>query len=440
MIYQMTDAPWLTPGEQIDAIERLLGFGIIKFDNARKLKLKMGGTTDIYVNLRDARNHPEAIRFVSGLFENPLRRLHATRFAEIPQAVTCFAGPLSLGLNLPYITIRESEKKERATTGLIIGEVKPGDLICVFDDVTTDGESKVLPLQLLRSIRNVITLPLVVLVDRQQGWKQTFAKEGLSDVPVWAGMTLHDIRKFLITEGIMKRCESEIEQKNTLIVALDNKPWEEILPLVDVLRTTGTILKVNDLIFELGFEKLVEALSVYGRVMVDIKAHDIPNTVANICKRLVKYQPWAVTVHSSGNGKMVKAAVQALKGTGIKVLAVTVLTSFNDEDCREIFYRHPADQVDKLAKIAFEAGADGVVCSPQEAQEIKLHYPQMITVTPGIRAKDALADDQSRTATLEDSIGMGSDFQVIGREILNAADPVKKVAELLGRIAAVRQN
>jgi hypothetical protein len=91
---------------------------------------------------------------------------------------------------------------------------------------------------------------LVVLVDRQQGWKEKFSENGII-LPVWPGMTLHDVRKLLISDfGVMQRCSAEAEERNCIIVALDGKSWEEALPIVDRLRPTGAILKVNDLLFD----------------------------------------------------------------------------------------------------------------------------------------------------------------------------------------------
>src|SRR5580700_6234145 len=105
--------PWLDPAEQKQLIPILLEHDLIKFSNARDLPIKSGGTTDIYINLRDARNYPHTIAVIADKFESPLRRLNVDRFIEIPDSVSCFAGLISLGANLPYITIRDQPKAGR---------------------------------------------------------------------------------------------------------------------------------------------------------------------------------------------------------------------------------------------------------------------------------------------------------------------------------------
>ncbi|MBI1755453.1 hypothetical protein HY250_01750 [Candidatus Azambacteria bacterium] len=177
------DSPWLTPAEQEEARERLLEYGLLKCSNKRDLPLKSGGATDIYVNLRDAQNRPKAIKFIADLFENPLRRLGCTRFAEVPDSVSCFAGPLSVQTNLPYPTIRENPKEGRVAKSSVIGSGNYGETIVMLDDVITDGESKIAP---YRECLNMGLRPetLVVLVDRQQGRRKNFAAEHMR-MSVW---------------------------------------------------------------------------------------------------------------------------------------------------------------------------------------------------------------------------------------------------------------
>lgn len=419
---------WIPREFQGVVVGRLLDLGLLKFDNARSLPLKSGGTTDVYVNLRDARNRPEAITFLADLYRDPLRRLEVQRFVEVPDSVSCFAGPLSVGLGIPYLTIRSELKDGRVGNARTIGQSNSREGVCIIDDVITDGASKVGPSAECDRLE-LKTRALVVLVDRQQGWQK---RKDLP--PVWAGMTLHDVRRELIGMGEMKRCDSWAEERNPIIVALDGKSWEEILPIVDQLRTTGCILKVNDLLFEQGMEHLLPELSVYGRVMVDLKAHDIPNTVENICRRLAKYNVWAVTVHASGGREMVEAAKRALAGTNTKVLAVTVLTSLDDEACTEIYNKLPLDQVRRLAHVAFSAGADGLVCSPHEVPEVRAGWPnkELIYVTPGIRSEGADQGDQARVSTPKGAKDNGADYLVMGRQILGANDPVSEVRRVLG--------
>jgi|GEM_PF-31739 len=427
--FQLSGMPWLTKWERIAVIQALLRFGLIKFDNARKLPLKSGGTTDIYVNLRNARNNPQAIEFLAEVYANALRRLGIDLFGEVPDSVSCFAGPIAIKLNKPYLTLREKAKEGRVAKADVIGEARPGQSVCIIDDVITDGASKLAP-YLKCVAMGLIVLPNIVLVDRQQGWKKKFHELGIH-AGIWPGMTLHDIRKYLITSGLMERCNPEVEKKNPIIVALDGKSWEEILPLIDQLRTSGCILKVNDLLFNQGISNLIADLQVYGRVMADLKCHDIKTTVENIIKHLLPNPPWAVTVHASGGEDMIRAAVKALEGTQTKVLAVTVLTSLDEKTCEEIYTRLPLAQVLQLAEIANRAGAHGFVCSPHEVAELKKLYPDKELVTPGVRSPGAEQNDQQRVDTPFNAIAHGSTKLVMGRQILGSNDPVAEVKRLL---------
>lgn len=428
----MTSQNWLTPDEQEEVLENLivLGGDLLKWDNRRTLPLKSGGCTDIYMNLRNERNNPLAARYLARIYRNPLLRLNPDVFAEVPDAVSGIAAHLSQLARMPRITIREKEKAGRATDGTIIGTAHAGQSIVIMDDVITDGASKIVPYRKCRA-RGMNVGPLVVLVDRQQGWRKIFKEHGIR-MDVWAGMTLHDVRRFLITHGYMERCDAEVEKQNPLIVALDGKAWEDVLPLIDVLRPKGCVLKVNDLFFQEGME-LIPHLQVYGRVMVDLKGHDISQTVKNTCVRLRRYAPWAVTVHASGGADMIHAAVKALEGTPTKVLAVTVLTSFgvDESTCKEVYNRSPIEEVRALAAIAHRAGAHGIVCSPQEVADLKEKFPGMVFVTPGVRSSGADSGDQKRVDTPANALANGADYLVMGRQILGAPDPAAEVQRLL---------
>jgi orotidine-5'-phosphate decarboxylase len=426
--------PWLFPEERREVVQGLVRWGMLKFDNARNLPLKKGGRrTDVYINLRDARNNPRAIQYVTDLFALPMQRVRPELFVEIPDAVSCFAGPLSIQTGIPYLTIREQAKEGRATNAKVIGEAGLGARALMFDDVITDGASKIEPWNECKRL-GLDPLGLVVLVDRQQGWRENFRKagfEGRDEIKVWPGMTLHDVRRELVEMRTMQRCIPAAEKLNPIIVALDGKEWDEILPVIDELRPLGCILKVNDLLFDEGMRRLIPDLHVYGRVMADLKGHDIPATVENTCKRLARHKVWAVTVHSSGHDKMVEAAKKALDGSGTLVLAVTVLTSMDEKTCEEVYHRRPLDQVVNLAGIARRAGADGFVCSPEEVKELRRLYPDAVIVTPGVRSDGAAVNDQKRIATPKGAREAGANYLVMGRQILGAADPVAEVRRVL---------
>ena len=414
---------WLTQPEQEEAIEVGLGAELFKWDNNRGLKLKSGGMTDIYFNMREMRNTPTAIDFFADVYANALRRLRVDRLIEVPEAVSPLAGVISVKTGLPIVTVREEAKEGRVVSGKLIGTLRYGDRVAIVDDVITDGASKVAAILAARAAGAKVAA-LVVTVDRQQGWKKKLDAAGLGDVPVWPAMTLHDVRKRLIAKGLMQRCDPKIEARNPIIFALDGKNWEEVLPLADQFRTKGVILKVNDLLWGVGFERLLPDLSVYGRVMADIKGHDIPNTITNIVARMKHCPPWALTVHATGGEAMLKAAVQTAAGTGTKILAVTVLTSIDQTTSEEVYTRLPLDEVMVLAEIANRAGVDGFVCSPQEVSHLATIYPGKLFVTPGVRSEGKDKGDQKRVDTPKGAMASGATHLVIGRQIMHAENPL----------------
>ncbi len=432
---KISDSPWLAELEQEEACQKMVKTGIIKWDNKRSLPLKKGGSTDVYINLRDMRSHPELIGYLAGLYENPVRRLHVDRIVEVPDAVSPLAGHLSVITGIPLVTIREEAKLGRVTKGKLIGDIKRGDRVVIVDDVVTDGASKLAPLTELRAVGAVI-VAIVVLVDRQQGWQKKLAEAGFGDVEVWAGMTLHHVRRFLVENKLMERCDPELEKINPLIVAYDGKPREEVFSLLDRLRPSGCIAKINDFSMIDNVNELIADLSVYARVMYDPKWHDIPPTITNYCNRLRKTPPWAVTVHASGAGEMVKAAVEGMAGTPTIVLAVTVLTSIGPQS-EEIFCRLPLPQVEKLAQIAYDAGARGFVCSAEEAAMLRKKYPEAVIVIPALRSPEAGKNEQKRTGTFAGAKEYGGNFFVGGRQFLTSPDPVAEIFRVLKEELAV---
>jgi orotidine-5'-phosphate decarboxylase len=424
-------APWLTPEERFEIIEQLIRYRLIKWDNLRNLVLKSGGTTDIYVNLRNARNIPKASPYVARVFANAIFRLNPDRFIEVPDAITPYSSRIAELVNIPYLTVRKEAKEGRVADAKFVGECFPGERVCIYDDVITDGQSKLGPYQECLA-RDLKILPLVVLVDRQQGWKKKFVELGIN-MDIWPGMTLHDIRRHLIENGYMERCDPDLEEKNPMIIGMDKGSWEEHLPLADRIRTTGCILKVNDLLWNEGIKNLTPNLQVYGRVMADIKGHDISNTLANISSHFLPFPPWAVTVHGSGGKEMIEAVVNKFKGTPTKVLVVTLLTSIDPRTCEEIYARQSIEQVRALAKIGYRAGAHGFVCSVEETEELRKAYPEKLIINPAIRSagKTVAGDDQSRKGTPEGAIALGANHIVMGRQITQAKDPSAEVLRVL---------
>ena len=220
-----------------------------------------------------------------------------------------------------------------------------------------------------------------------------------------------------------------------VIVALDYNNSEAALKLAGRLDPQQCRLKVGKELFTAAGPSLVQELVEVGfDVFLDLKFHDIPNTVAKAVSAAADLGVWMTNVHASGGSSMMIAAKKALveKNSKMLLIGVTVLTSMDDSDLAEIGVNHgAAEQVLKLATLAKQSGLDGVVCSAQEAENLKSALGlDFKLVTPGIRLADNSADDQKRVVTPKDAVALGSDYLVIGRPITQALDPLATLTEI----------
>ncbi|AKM78106.1 MAG: Orotidine 5'-phosphate decarboxylase [Candidatus Wolfebacteria bacterium GW2011_GWE1_48_7] len=413
---------FLDPSEQEQLVAGLVYYDMIKMDNSRRLPLANGGLTDIYINIRESRKFAEGVAFLSDRYAVALKRLGVNRIADVPLAVSNLSGSIQERLGIPAITIREEAKPGRATQGVIIGDMRPGEIIGMYDDVMTDGKSKIKPYYAITAKGG--TPYLVIMVDRMQGWRQKFTELGIN-LPTWAGTDLHTVRRHLInTFGLMQRCEPEMEEKNPFIWALDGMDWDTALPLMDILRPTGAILKMNNLLHNQERSHIVRDVHTYGRTMIDFKGSDTPDTIYNTCLEYRNDPPWAVTVHANASGESVRAAVRAFEGTPTKVLAITVLTSIDEQECDTIYHCNRNDEVATLATIGKNAGCHGFVCSGNEVRELASRYPGNEFVVPGTRSPGAAAGSQKNIVPHEDALASGATKLVAGSQFTKAADPV----------------
>lgn len=229
-------------------------------------------------------------------------------------------------------------------------------------------------------------------------------------------------------------------QDPKVIVALDFDQKEKCLSLVSQLDPSQCRLKIGKEMFTLFGPELVKELQQQGfEIFLDLKFHDIPNTVAKAVKAAAELGVWMVNVHASGGRRMMQAAREALTSYANPplLIAVTVLTSMEQQDLAELGYSGTvAQQVERLAKLTKECGLDGVVCSAQEAELLKSACgDEFALITPGIRLADSVADDQRRIMTPEKALAAGSHYLVIGRPITQSADPKKTVSEINAAIA-----
>lgn len=227
-----------------------------------------------------------------------------------------------------------------------------------------------------------------------------------------------------------------------IIVACDYPDAAAALALLDRLDPARCRIKIGKELFTAAGPDLVRAAGARGfGVFLDLKFHDIPNTVAGACRAAAALGVWMLNVHACGGARMLEAARQAVTGDTAErplLVGVTVLTSMTDTDLAQTGVAASVEeQVLRLATLCADAGLDGVVCSAREAAMLRRHFgPRFLLVTPGIRAPGAAADDQRRTATPAEAIGAGATHLVVGRPVTQAAEPLRVLADMEQDIAA----
>jgi orotidine-5'-phosphate decarboxylase len=211
-----------------------------------------------------------------------------------------------------------------------------------------------------------------------------------------------------------------------VIVALDFFSQSETLDFLDKIDVSQCRLKVGKQLFTATGPELVRKLVARGYdVFLDLKFHDIPNTVGRACKAAADLGVWMVDVHAMGGGRMMDAARAGLGDSASRLIAVTLLTSSDRFEMEQIgLVGTPDTLVMRLADLANRHGLDGVVCSASEATALRREYPDdFCLVTPGIRLSATASNDQKRTVTPGQAIDNGADYLVIGRPITQAKDP-----------------
>ncbi len=221
--------------------------------------------------------------------------------------------------------------------------------------------------------------------------------------------------------------------KSRIIVALDFSAAEPAFDLVSQLDPQLCRLKIGKELFTATGPQLVERLTHDGfDVFLDLKFHDIPNTVAKACKAAANLGVWMLNVHALGGKRMLHAAREAIPQNTTKLIAVTLLTSMDQNDLNDIGLQEtPEQMVYRLATMTEDCGLDGIVCSALEAGSLRQHVKSDFhLVTPGIRLEQNNTDDQKRIATPQAAINNGADYLVIGRPITQADNPLRTLQQL----------
>lgn len=215
--------------------------------------------------------------------------------------------------------------------------------------------------------------------------------------------------------------------------------YTSAVSIADKLDPNICRLKVGNQLFTSSGPKIVKTLHDKGfEIFLDLKFHDIPNTVYESVRSAANLGVWMINVHASGGSKMLDASKKALEGFDKPplLIGVTILTSISEEILTEIGFNNLDKQVMRLTKLAERSGLDGVVCAASDASKVKQTCGEsFLTVTPGIRPRDADLNDQSRTSTPKEAIANGSDFLVIGRPITGSEDPTNALENIYKEVS-----
>lgn len=225
-----------------------------------------------------------------------------------------------------------------------------------------------------------------------------------------------------------------------VIVALDYPTAEAAWGLIDQLDPTLCRLKIGKEMFtHMGPAFVSQVIDRDFDVFLDLKYHDIPNTVASACDAAADLGVWMMNVHAAGGRRMMETTMERLAKRSQRplLIAVTILTSLSQEEITEIGYPGtPAENVSRFARLAEQSGLDGVVCSPREAEMLRAERgSDFVLVTPGVRPASASLDDQTRVMTPADAMAAGSSYLVVGRPITAAADPLAALKSINADIA-----
>ena len=218
-----------------------------------------------------------------------------------------------------------------------------------------------------------------------------------------------------------------------IIVAIDETDFTRASKIIDNLDPKKCMVKIGSVSFNSSGHELIFYAAEKGfEIFLDLKLHDIPNTVKKSIEGLAVLPIKLLTIHASGGKDMMVAAMEAVSGTNIKVFGVTALTSLNDDDTNKIYQRNASDHVNAMLDLAESAAIDGVVCSPHELDLVSKRE-SLLSITPGIRLQD-LNDDQSRVMSPEEAINLGANYLVIGRPITQSDNILGTLEDIFNKI------
>ncbi len=231
------------------------------------------------------------------------------------------------------------------------------------------------------------------------------------------------------------RPEQPLSPRERLIVALDVATLDEAVALAARLEGHVGWFKVGLELFVAHGPAAVAAIAAHGPVFLDLKLHDIPTTVARAISSAARLDVGLLTIHAGGGTAMMRAAREAA-GDAVRLLAVTVLTSTSDAELRELGCDPASAQVPRLAALARAAGMDGLVCAPTDLGSVRsVSGPDLLLVTPGIRASASATDDHARALSAPQAVAAGADLLVVGRPITRADDAIAAADAIVASLA-----
>lgn len=217
--------------------------------------------------------------------------------------------------------------------------------------------------------------------------------------------------------------------KNALYCAIDMKDTDQAVSLINQIKENIDGIKIGmEAFYAMGHNGYLRLYDLGLPIFLDLKLHDIPNTVSSAIKSLLPLNPFIINIHTTGGSEMMRAAVEAISDNGInkpKLIGVTILTSMNEDSFNEQGISIKVEQqVINLSNLAKKCGLDGVVCSPLEAKNVKITCGEdFLTIVPGIRPNNSASNDQKRILTPSEAIKNGADILIVGRPITQAKDP-----------------
>lgn len=439
-----------------ELIKAALDIKAIKFSPEKPFQWASGYMMPIYNDNRLFLYHPDYRKLIVQGFMNIIEDnnlecdvVAGTATAGIPHAMA-----LANTLDKPFIYIR-NKAKDHGLNNLIEGAENLEDKrVLLVEDLISTGGSSINAVKAIRASRGNIEDCVAVF---DYGFPE--AKEAFSDIAC-RSYSIVDFESLIRTAK--ENCYLSTEQfhelerwssnpfnwysgdaKKKLCLALDGfTSREDILEAVKELSPYVGMYKIgNELFTRFGPRVVKDVQDAGGDVFLDLKFHDIPNTVRNASKAAAELGVYMFNIHSAGGTEMMEAAVEGVKEASVerkpKVIAVTMLTSLDDRAMKEVGYNSTLDEnVVNLAKLSHTSGLDGVVCAAPDLESLREELPEgFMYVTPGIRGvSTAAGDDQKRVFSAREAVDAGSTVLVIGRAITQAEDRRKSAREILESI------